>query len=1170
MPLAHVLRMELPTRLDRSRVGMMHAGLLIIVGLIVLLLMGGAAHGQTVSGTVTGTITDPSGAIIPGVTVTIMNTATGEIRTGVTNSTGFFSVPALPPGPYKASTDAKGFQEDVSALTVSVGQTLNINFKLKVGSASEKVDVFSTGSLGLQTESHDLSDVMDAKTLENSPANAGYRGDTFYAQTTEVGVQAGSALGDSNIGSNVSQYNAQSNTLLIGGAGYWSASYLEDGVVDMSYFDQQATVQPPPEATDQVQVIRNSANARYDGANVVNVLTKSGTTELHGRIYDYVENNVFNARGFNAAKAAPYLRSNKFGANAGWYAPWTHKKLFFFVDYQGFRDQGLSTLNDYLPTAAERSGDFSADLVANKQGQKATYIYDPTTFNATLTPNGGATALQQFPNNVIPANRISPLATAYINMIYPLPNNLSTVSADNYASTHARTKFVHDDYLFRVDYNISDKDHIYGAYNANDPDIIRPEFVDDCICKEDNQLFGKDFYVEESHVFTPNFVNTGRVGFSRSLTGQQFGHVGNGTNYFTKLGLTGLNPAPAVWGWPGFSLGGYSNPSGSPLSAKQNMFEYSDEVNWNHGKHSVFFGGEFDLVDYNAVWFTGSPNGSLGANGEYTYNGFNGAPIGGAKPAWQNPGQWVTTGTLPAANQLADFLLGDYVSTNATAGSQVGYFHQNNIMPYFQDDWRIRKNLTLNLGLRYDKFSTPIEKYGHAGYLNPLTGKFTEAGYNSNKYNFSPRVGAAYALNDKTAIHGGAGIYYYQYSYYDLVDYTTDPLYNTALNSTQSGANPVIWPASSAAANPNTGAAPGKQEFFTLANAESVWSAMPAPNGTFAPGGVTFTQSMPTSYSEQWNLAVQRTIGNDWITQVDYIGSSTHHIFNYGNINLASLPTAGDINPSSTADINSRRPYQAVQGGITQYSKRGASNYNGLEMQIKKRFVNGFQFNTNFVWQKSMDFQGSDHKITGQGGAIPQVDYGPSDFNQKYVYKASGIYELPFGKGKRFLNGGNWFENQLGGWRISGFLTVNAGMPFNTAANDTSNTGGGIAMRGDPTCNPNHGGPHTNAEYFNTACFPYPKVRGNGTDTSEPPANTFGTESRNDIFGPRNTNVDLSAFKEFAIYDRLKFQFRTDAFSALNHPLPQQPQNTISAANFGQITGWGGTRMLQLSAKILF
>lgn len=1130
--------------------------------LMVLLLMSLPLSGQTVSGTVAGAVSDPSGAIVPGATIKLTNTANGDVRVGQSNTAGLYAIPALPPGSYMLHAVIKGFKEETSSLTVAPGQVLTVNLKLVVGSSSDKVEVFSADSLGLQTETHELSSVMTAEVLENTPQSAGYRGDTFYAQTTEVGVQPGSTLGASNLNSNVSQYNAQSNTLLVGGAGFWSASYLEDGVVDMSYFDQQATVQPPSEAVESTEVIRNSANARYDGSNVVNVVTKSGSNEFHGRLYDYVQNNVFNTKGEIPPSKIPHIRSNKFGVNAGWVVPFTRHKLFFFVDYQGFRNISGSTLNNYLPTAAEKSGDFSADLVDNPKygGQYATTIYDPTSYNAVATPNGGKTALQAFPGNKIPTALISPLAQAYLKLVYPDPNYASTSGTNNYASLNSSTQFVHDDYLYRLDYNISDKDHLYTAYNSNNPDIIRPEFVENCVCKEDNQLFGKDFYIEWSHAFKPSLVNIGRAAYARSFTAQQFGQIGNGTNYFSQLGLTGLTPDLAIWGWPSLNVGGYSGPSGSPLSSKQNMFEYSDELNWTHGKHQTFIGGEFDIVDYNAYWYTGSPNGGISANGQYTYNGLNGvvnSKLG--TPAWQRSGQWVPTGTIPAANQLADYLLGYYNATGASAGSQVGYFHQYNTMPYIQDDWRILKNLTLNLGMRYDRFSVPLEKYGHAGYLTPETGKYTEAGYMPNRYNFSPRVGAAYAVNDRTSIHGGGGIYYYQYSYYDLVNYTADPLYNTALNAIQTQATPVIWPTTSLGVNPNTGASPGQQEFLTLPKVETIWSQMPPATGVFAPGGSTFSKSMPTSYSEQWNLAIQRTVGKDWITQIDYIGSSTHHIFNFGNINLASLPTAADVNPSSTANINSRRPYQSVQGPINQYSKRGASNYHGLEVQIKRRFVNGFSLNTNFVWQKSMDFQDSDHKLTGEAGRSPQIDYGLSDFNQKYVYKLSGIYELPFGKGKHWLHSGNWFENQLGGWRFSGFLSVNAGQPINTAGNDNSFTGGGIQMRGNRSCDPNSGAPHNGHGYwFNTACF------------SQPANYTLGNERRNDIFGPRNTNVDMSAFKELELHDRLKMQFRTDAFSALNHPLPQEPNNTISNTQFGRITGWGGARSLQMSLKVLW
>jgi hypothetical protein len=231
---------------------------------------------------------------------------------------------------------------------------------------------------------------------------------------------------------------------------------------------------------------------------------------------------------------------------------------------------------------------------------------------------------------------------------------------------------------------------------------------------------------------------------------------------------------------------------------------------------------------------------------------------------------------------------------------------------------------------------------------------------------------------------------------------------------------------------------------------------------------------------------------------------------------------------------------------------------------MKKSFTNGLEFNANYVWGKSMDFQDSDHKATGEMGNNPQVDYGRSDFMQKYVIKLSGIYELPIGKGKWLLNDGKWWENQLGGWRFSGLLAIRAGQPYNTTATDNSNTGGGIQNRSTETCNGNSGTkfvPHVAsalATYFNTACY------------AQPANNVFGNEGRNDLNGPQNTNLDLAAFKEFQIWDNLKFQWRTDAFDSLNHPLPGMPTQSVTSGTFGEITSKGNSRTIQLSAKILW
>ena len=1134
----------------------------LVIALLALLFIGTPVLAQTAFGTITGTITDPSGAVIPNVAVILTNTATGQIRNATTNSTGYFSAPALPPGPYSVDAKITGFQESVSKIDLTLGAALNVSFTLKVGSENQKVEVLGQ-STGLETESHSLTDVMSAETLENTPAESNYRNGTFYAQSTEVGVQPGSTLGANNIGSNVSQYNQQSNQLFIGGQGYWSSSYLLDGVVDMSYFDQTATVETPVEATAQVQIVRNGANARYDGSNALNAITKSGTDVFHGRVYENLQNAAFNARGYNAGplKESNY---NMFGANAGWVVPFTHKKVFFFVDYQGFRQVNAAFIQSFVPTAAERSGDFSADLVSNAETkQPGTIIYDPNTFNAAVTPNGGPNALVPFSyqgkENVIDPARISPLATQYLNLVYPLPNNLNTNPGKNYGSVTSRTLLNHDDWLFRGDYNPSATDHLYGAYDTNNPQIIRPEQWDSggttnlIPLYETNQLYGTDIYITETHVISPTVVNTAHIGFARSVDGQQFGDVNNGTNYLPVLHLQGLTPPPTLWGLPALNPGGFTGPSGSPLAATQNMYEYSDEVDWVRGHHSMYAGAELDDIDYNAFWYTGNPNGSLSTNGEYTYNGSNQA-------AWQRPGQWLLGPVkfMPAANQLADYLLGDYVSTNASAGSEAGHFHQHNIMPYFQDDWRIKPKLTLNLGIRYDYYSSPVEQEGHAGYLIPETGQYNPAPYNPNKYNFSPRVGFAYAQNDKTTIRGGFGIYYFQYSYFDLQYMANDPLYNTNLTQIQSQATPVIWPSSSTGPNPNTGAAPGAQEFLTAANAQTIWSQMPPANGIFPAGGQTFSRKFPTSYSEQYNLAFQRAFGRNWVLTVDYLGSEDHHLYGFSNINQAALAGPNDPNPTNTADIQSRRPYQAIQGNIEQAHKWLNSNYNAGEIELKKSFSHGFELNTNYVWEKGMDYQDSDHSPFAQEmGNNPRIDYGREGFIDPYVFKLSGVYELPFGKDRQFLNQGKWWENQIGGWRISGFLTVEGGPPFSVGASDNSNTGGGIGMRAEETCDGNKG-PHTFAEYINTSCF------------KNPAENTFGNEQRNDLNGPRNTNVDMSVFKEFPLYNRFTFQFRVDAFSALNHPLPQLPDNNVNDGNFGQITGWGGARSLQFSGKFLW
>jgi hypothetical protein len=1145
------------------------------IALFILLLTAPWLHAQTVSGTISGTITDASGASVPNAAVSVISTDTSLIRNGATNETGYFSFPALPPGAYVVNVSLEGFQSSTSSVKLSVGQVLNVNFQLKVGNTTEKVVVVASESSGLQTTTHELSTVLQGKSMEDLPQYSGSRGETFASQTMMVGVQLLEPPGEQLSGSNVTKYNTWSNALLIGGQGSYVTTYLQDGVVDMNYYNQTATLQPPVEATAEVQVIRNNPNARYDGVNVVNVVSKSGSEKFHGRAYEYVQNEDLNATTYGQNGGNTEDRYNMFGANGGWVVPYTHKKVFFFADYQGYRFTIYKFLKQLLPTQAQRNGDFSADLAAGGSwmGEAATVIYDPLTYasngyNGTGTRGYGSTAvLTPFSGNIIPAARISSFAKNYLALAYPKLPNGYIANGKNYGSTHSRTKFTHDDYLFRGDYNISEKDHLYGAYNTGNPEILRPEFVDDCLCAEPNRLWGTDIYVEESHVVTPNFVNTARLGYSRANTGQSFGNVGNGTNYFSQLGLTGLSPVKDAWSWPNATPGGYGGSSGNPVDAIENAFQANDEINWIHGNHSVFIGFELDKRYYKGRWVGGNPNGALTSNGQYTYDG-------GSNAAWNQSTGLLTgsLGTAYAANQFADFLLGYYAATGASAGTQIGWFTQYNIMPYIQDDWRIGKKLTVNLGLRYDNYTPPKEKNNHAGIFDIANNKYTHGLYQANKYNFSPRVGLAYAVNDKLSIHSGFGIYYYQFGYVDLNYIMNDPNYITQLNSTQTQTEPVIWPTSaSTSSNPNissTSTQVGYAEQFLLSDAQTVWANMPAPSGTFPVGGTTFAPKMPTSYVEQWNLAVQQVFGKDWLLTIDYAGSENHHGIFISNPNLASLPSATDISSSvytTTANINSRRPYTSYAGDISQFSKWNSANYHGLETQLRKSFSSGFEITTNFTWQKSMDFQSSDY-TPGQAGRAPQVDYGRSDFIQKLLYKASGIYDLPFGKGKAFLNGGKWWENQIGGWRLSGDMYTETGFPFSVVATNNAYIGGGINERANRLCNGNkssHGNTYERyTQYINTACY------------AQPAAGTLGTERRNDLIGPRNTNVDLSLAKEFIIHDELKFQLRGDAFNALNHVNLGEPTVELSASDFGAADANDGNtapgRYLQISAKILW
>ena len=1030
-------------------------------------------YAQFTSGSIVGIVYDPTGAAVPNCTVTAMDIATGAVRSVTTGASGYYAIPALAPDSYKLTATASGFAVTASQITLTLNQTLNFDFHLKVGSTSQSVAV-NASVLALQTESHNVQDLINAHSIENLPANGRDLFQTLQAGTNTAPFQ--NAPGPINV------FRTTGNSLTIGGSASGTTTYLEDGVTNFTLLTKTANFQPSIESVQEVNITQNGASARFDEPSVVNVITKSGSNQFHGRAYDYLRNDALDTVGyFNVPK--PPLRYNQFGANIG--GPIIRNKLFFFFDYAGLRESQGTTLFDFVPTAAERKGNFSQDAFT---------IYDPLTYN----PQTGA--ISPFPNNTIPASRLSAFATKFL-AYYPLPTP-SVISNLNFQENVNNTTS-YDSYLGRMDYTIGPHDTAYGSYASTNPSILNPSFSPNSAFTYLNVQTARNGYVQETHSFNPNVVNIARFGYNHSNIG--FTTVGTGSQNFVKaFGLQNLNPAPAQWSPPQVSLSTHSGlgNSTSPDDAIQDLYQYDDELDWVRGKHTIYMGGELDKIDFNAGW-TYTNNGLYSFTGQYTSNHAT-HPTGGS--------------------DLADLLLGFPTSANGGTGVTFANFRQWNVIPYIQDDWRISDKLTLNLGLRYDYYSSPDDANGHSNIYVPSSNTNHPGTFHQNYLDFAPRVGFAYTITNNTVMHGGYGIYYTPFQYNQLQFMMINPP-NFYLQLNTYNINTLTPVTSTFVANPSTSA----QAPFTIA------------------------LNMPVPYVQQWNLAVQRSIGSDWIATLTYLGNKSDHLQIRYNPNQASLPT----NPSNPGPIQSRRLYPWV-GDVYEISDIAYGNYNGLEVELDRRFSRGLSVLTSYVWSKSLD-------SLNNGAESPEFrndlakEYGLSDFNAPQVFKLSGVYNLPVGTGQTLLRSNNWFNKQvIGGWQLSDILTVQSGLPFNVGANDLSDTGGYHAQRANRICNGNHPANQSITHWFNTACYVQP---GEGQ---------LGTEGRDDLIGPRTTNLDLSLFKQFPFMEDKFVQFRSDFFDALNHPLLGNPNAYTTSPVNGKITNITGARDIQLSLKVIF
>ncbi len=1067
------------------------------------------------AGTISGHISDASGAAIAKVQVVITEQQTGVATTTVTNSGGYYSVPLLKPGTYSIRASAPGFKTAVSSnLTLQVAQVLQQDYRLQVGNVRQEVTVTGATPL-LNTETTDLGNVVSRTPLIQLPLN----GRNFAQLGLLVPGTNGGAVGEIRSTGNGNETQRNGAEIVANGARGSFNTYLIDGLNDNDQLVGTVKVFPNLEDVEEFKVQIGNYDAEYaSGGAVVNVTTASGSNQLHGSAFEFLRNSALDTRQyFDPANSIPPYKQNQFGASLG--GPIRKNKIFFFADYQGLRIHESSSGILTEPTADMRSGNFN--------GFPAT-IYDPTTYDPVTNTR------QPFTNNTIPSNQLDPVAQSLLATM-PLPN-LPGVS--NNLRVNTLEADAQDQGDARVDYVISPRDSMFVRFTDGRADITYPDtplYVGTTLNplafaaggatgslrpNHDPSLQGT---LQETHIFSPSLTNQFAIGYTREVLNVAPLDAGNNTS--AKLGLLGSDSPGQGNGLASLSISGFSGYSAGfmPEIVPQNTEEYSDTISATRGAHALTFGG--NLI-HNDFGFLQVPNlyGSLSWTGNYTNN-----------PALPH-------GT---GSGFADFMLGLPNSVSKTALiAGIPYLSYSEIGAFVQDTWRISPRLTLTPGVRYDLFTNPVERYNRQSDFIPGANGFVglgnvgtvalagQGGYSTGilktqSHNFSPRVGFAYRLGEKNVVRGAYGLFYFD-------EQGTGSSARLFINYPDTVTNAVNCSSTAPCLSTSTG-------------------IPTSPSAGNLPQVVYMPISNPTSNVQQWNLTVERQISSTLVVRGSYVGSHGGHLYIALNPDTA-YPGPGSVVP--------RQPY-AAYSSISGWQPIGISNYNALQLSAEKRMHNGLYFLAAYTYSRSLDDGAGGNSSSGdprnniQDPRNVSANYGLSNFNFKQRLTDSMIYQLPVGRGKRFLGSANAVTDAaLGGWELTSILTLQSGPPFTVfQATSTANTG--TFQRPNRVCDGNLSRSQQSIhDWFDLSCF------------TNPPIYTFGNAGRNILIGPGLETWDLGLDKNFQFVGRLGMQFRAEAFNVLNHANFGIPNNSIGAPNAGTVTSViTNAREIQLAAR---
>jgi len=1053
---------------------------------------------QVDTATIVGTVQDSSGAIVPGASVTATEVNTNIKTSTRTDTAGNYVLTPLKIGNYAVAVEAQGFKKETrGGVVLQVQDRVRVDFALQIGSISEAINIEADVPV-VQTESSSLGDVIASRQITDLPLNG--RDYTQLATLTTGVTKITENGGGINGATSATNGNAGGAFAVNGTRGNLN-NFMLDGIDNNSNDNAGNILRTSVDAIAEFKVQTSNYSAEFgrSGGAVINATIKSGTNQFHGTLFEFLRNSDLDARGFfeSPDQAKAPFKQNQFGGTVG--GPIKKNKLFFFGDYQGARVRAANTDIATVPTPAEIGGDFSG-LLGPQVGTDALgrpvyqgQIFDPA---STTTVNGNVVR-NPFQGNIIPASRLDTIAHN-VAALYPAPT-VAGATRNNYI-VNAPGKDTIDQMDARGDYNISDRQQIFGRFSLSQRTRFQspplPGLADGGNYSTGNYFEGTRGAVL-AHTFTisPSMVNEVRIGFSRNhyrdnipSYGQSYPSVG--------LAVPGVPDNSTVNGLTLFQPSGYiriGEPGYTPTFSTSQEFQYGDTLSIIHGKHTIKVGPQVRFSQFN-LFQVGQPRGRFGFSGEFTAD---------------NPSSGDGSG-----NGLADMLLG---TPTTSVISTLTYFgnRQRTFGGFIQDDYKITSTLTLNLGLRYD-YTTPItEAHNRQSNFNFATGQIVVAGQggasdglvSTDKDDFAPRIGLAWSpfKSHKTVIRSGYGRFF---SYQEIR--TGDPLqlaYNLPFFFEPSFVSDGITP---------------------ILTVSGGFPALNPANAKLA--GVTSNDSrLHAPATDEWNLNIQQQLPADILFEVAYVGSKGTHLQVLVDHNQDPTPGPGDV--------QSRRPYPQY-GPFTSIENHGNSSYHSLQLKAEKRLSRGLMFLSAFTYSKSIN----DQPEICCNGPWPQNSYnlksekGLSDFDDRFRWISSFDYELPVGRGKRYLNNSRAADLVVGGWHVGGILTFRSGFPFSPLMGyDPSNTGSNGLLRTDRIANGNlPASQRTPNLWFDINAFPLPT------------GYTFGNAGKNILEGPGEKTGDISIRKLFNITERFNLEFRAEAFNAFNHAVFAQPDNYIT------------------------